>query len=1030
VDDDANHNVAVRLTKRRILIGLLIVGVIAVAIVWLARKPIADNAIRDALAKRGIPASYTITAIGTRWQRIENVRLGDPRNPDLTADWLELRLSAGFAGLSATDVRASGVRVRGRLIDGHLTLGTLDKLRPESDGKTPFTLPDLRVSLSDVRMRIDTAYGQVGARLDGSGNLRSGFAGKLAAIAPTLGTKDCAASQATAYGDIAVNARRLRFTGPVRAASARCGGARLVGPAIALDATLNEGFDRWRGTANVEAAGIGAGEVRLASVSGKVGFNGGLRDLKATADLSAQAGRYGANRLSGLSFGGGFATGNGLRGDGIVKIDRLVPDPAFARLVSGTAQSAKGTPAGPLLVQLDRAVRGAAYGVAVVADVSLDAGTTRLSRLVATGQDRLVLQLSGGEGIRFGSRGFQANTRIGLSGGGFPTIESTLQRRADGMTLGLARIAPLSAPGSRLALAPIRFAARPSGAMLFETSATLDGPLGSGRVEALNVPVFVNIAPNGALTVNRGCTPVSFRALAISGLSLQSTTLRLCPVEGGAMLVYGDGRLRGGARIDAPRLMGRIGGTPLSLTAHKAAFMLGSNGLSLDGIHARLGPAGRVSLLDIGTLTGRIDGSAVRGRFANTSGKLANVPLLLSKGAGEWSLVNGALALKAGLTLADEPVPARFNPLVTDNAVLNLVDGRIIATATLREPGKGVEIVKVTIDHNLGKGTGIAALDVPGITFGKQLQPEDLTRLTLGVIANVKGSVAGRGDIRWTPEGVTSTGRFATPNMDFAAAFGPVAGLKGAVNFSDLLALATPPGQSVTIASVNPGTLVTDGTIRYQLRPGQRIAVEGGYWPFAGGTLTLDPTVLDMGKPSDRRLTFRIDALDAARFIQTLEFENLAATGTFDGVLPMIFDETGGRIEDGRLTARAPGGTLAYVGEVSNAQMNVFAKLAFDALKSMRFQNLNIDLNGPLDGEIVSRVNFSGRNEAPLSPPKSFIARQFIGLPFKFNVTIRAPFRSLLNTARTFQDPTSLLQRTIPEIREKPVQTPESEPKR
>jgi translocation and assembly module TamB len=185
-----------------------------------------------------------------------------------------------------------------------------------------------------------------------------------------------------------------------------------------------------------------------------------------------------------------------------------------------------------------------------------------------------------------------------------------------------------------------------------------------------------------------------------------------------------------------------------------------------------------------------------------------------------------------------------------------------------------------------------------------------------------------------------------------------------------------------------------------------------------------------MGKPSDRRLTFRIDALDAAKFIQTLDFENLSATGTFDGVLPMIFDETGGRIENGQLTARAPGGTLAYVGEVSNAQMNIFGKLAFDALKSMRFQNLSIDLNGPLDGEIVSRVNFSGRNEAPLSPPKSFIARQFIGLPFKFNVTIRAPFRSLLNTARTFQDPTSLLQRTLPEVREKPVQTPESELKR
>jgi translocation and assembly module TamB len=361
---------------------------------------------------------------------------------------------------------------------------------------------------------------------------------------------------------------------------------------------------------------------------------------------------------------------------------------------------------------------------------------------------------------------------------------------------------------------------------------------------------------------------------------------------------------------------------------------------------------------------------------------------------------------------------------------LRLVDNRIMATATLHPPGKSASVVSVRLSHDLGRGTGSAALDVPGITFGKALQPEALTMLTLGVIANVEGVVTGRGDIGWTPAGVTSTGRFSTSDMNLAAAFGPVTGLKGEIIFNDLLALATPPGQSVTIGSINPGTLVTNGVVTYQLLPGQRIAVERGSWPFAGGTLTLDPTILDMGRASDRRLTFHVNGLNAAKFIQTLEFENLSATGIFDGVLPMIFDSNGGRIENGRLVAQAGGGTLAYVGDVSNAQMNVYGRLAFDALKSMRFQNLTIDFNGALDGEIISNVNFSGRNETPLVPPKNFIARQFIGLPFKFNVTIKAPFRSLLNTARTFQDPTSLLQRTLPDMREKPVQPAESEKQR
>ena len=219
------------------------------------------------------------------------------------------------------------------------------------------------------------------------------------------------------------------------------------------------------------------------------------------------------------------------------------------------------------------------------------------------------------------------------------------------------------------------------------------------------------------------------------------------------------------------------------------------------------------------------------------------------------------------------------------------------------------------------------------------------------------------------------------------------------------------------------------GVINYQLLPNQRIAIESGAWPFAGGDLLLDPTTFDMGQETERKLTFRVVGLDAAKFIQQLEFENLAATGIFDGIMPMYFDANGGRIEGGRLVVRRGGGTLAYVGEISNAQMNVYAKLAFDALKSIRYNNLAIALNGPLDGEIISQINFDGINEAPLSPPKSFIARQFIGLPFVFNIKVTAPFRSLLNTARTFQDPSSLLQRTIPELRKPPVQPSESDTK-
>ena len=145
--------------------------------------------------------------------------------------------------------------------------------------------------------------------------------------------------------------------------------------------------------------------------------------------------------------------------------------------------------------------------------------------------------------------------------------------------------------------------------------------------------------------------------------------------------------------------------------------------------------------------------------------------------------------------------------------------------------------------------------------------------------------------------------------------------------------------------------------------------------------------------------------------------ENIAATGTFDGRLPIIFDNSGGQIVGGQLVARAGGGMLAYVGDVSNAQTNSMTRLAFDALKSIRYGNLFIELNGSLDGEIVSLIRFDGINQSPITP--SALAKSLTGLPFLFNIRVRAPFRGLVGTARGFQDPGAAIA--------KAVQTPATE---
>jgi len=217
------------------------------------------------------------------------------------------------------------------------------------------------------------------------------------------------------------------------------------------------------------------------------------------------------------------------------------------------------------------------------------------------------------------------------------------------------------------------------------------------------------------------------------------------------------------------------------------------------------------------------------------------------------------------------------------------------------------------------------------------------------------------------------------------------------------------------VATVNPGVPVTGGVLRYQTLADQRLRIEGGRWPFAGRQLVLEPTEFDLGDGAERRLTFRVEGVDAAQFLQEFEFKNLDATGTFDGVLPMVFDTRGGRIVGGSLVVREAGGRIAYVGAVSQKDLGFWGNTAFQALKSLRYRRLAIEMNGPIDGEMVTEVRFAGVTQGE-GAKSNFLVRRLQRLPFVFNVKITAPFRQLIDSAASYYDPRRLIERNLPAL--------------
>ncbi len=1020
----------------RIVGAVALLLLVALVGIWIARKPLASEVIDRTLAAKGVPARYGIADLGFGRQRLTNLVIGDPAHPDLVADWVETRTSVGWSGASVTGIRAGHVRLRGRLIDGKLSLGAIDKLLPPSSGK-PFALPKLDVAVDDARMRLATPAGVVGLKLSGAGRLNDGFSGKLAAVADRLTPGGCSVEKLRAAVSVTITRESPHLVGPIRASRVRCTAVTVRDVTAKVDATLSPALDRWRGNADLATGAAGGAGIATASVDGRIAFAGTAAKTRGTLDIAATTVRTGSGAVRRVALDGAYEIGGPSGFEGRIGVEHAAIAPAMLAPLDAIAGGA-GTPVAPLTAKLRGALTAAARDLSgrgsIAVHLAGDAGAARVSDLSLTSASGAAVTLSGASGIAYGwpHGGVRIDTDLALSGGGLPSARIALrQTRAGGPVTGRALVAPYVAGDSRLVLTPLDFSATPGGATRIATRATLSGPLGNGSIDELSVPVAAYWNGRDGLVVDPDCAPVSFRRLSISGLTLAPSRLTLCPT-GGALVRVAGSNVEGGAKIAAATLTGRLGTTPVTLAASGAAVSIGQRGFALAGVAARIGSPDRATRLTFATISGRLAGNTVTGTFAGATGQIANVPLLLADAAGNWTLQGGALRLTGALGVSDAQVDApRFKPMAAHDVTLSLVNGRITANGTLFEPTRQVKVADVTIRHDLGNGVGDADLAVPGITFAKDFQPDLLTPVTFGVIADVDGTVTGSGHIAWSPNGVTSTGAFSTASTDLAAAFGPVTGLKGTIRFTDLLALESAPGQVATVASINPGIPVTDGRIVYQTYRGSRVLVNSGAWPFAGGTLTLDPTLLDFSAQQPRHLTFRVKGMAADQFLQQFDFKNLNATGIFDGVMPMVFDDKGGNIVNGHLTVRAGGGSIAYVGDISQKDLGFWANLAFGALKSLDYRSLDIVMNGPLAGEMVTAVRFAGISQGA-GTTTNFIIRRLQKLPFVFNIRIKAPFRGLLDSARSFYDPRRLIERNLPRLIEEQekktnaVQTPDS----
>lgn len=359
-------------------------------------------------------------------------------------------------------------------------------------------------------------------------------------------------------------------------------------------------------------------------------------------------------------------------------------------------------------------------------------------------------------------------------------------------------------------------------------------------------------------------------------------------------------------------------------------------------------------------------------------------------GASGPSGISGTLDADA-IVFSDTREDALYEPLIMDVSAA-LTDGMMRFDAPLRLKRGGISVADIAVELDVVKLKGAVDVKSRPLTFKTGgLQPKMLSQRLTGVFTNAVGMVSVLANLKIDGGALSGAGAVTADEFGFqTTALGRVDGVNGTVAFDDLIGLSTPSGQTVFIKSINPGIVLQNGELVFQLESGGRLGIEVLKIPFAQGELSMVPSVWTFGA-DEQNLRFEARDIALESLVETLKIPDLEATGTVSGDFPVEIKGASVRIINAKLLADETGGRLAYVGAATEGagQANENVEMAFDALKDFRFSVLELGLDGDVSDRMTVTLKLLGRNPEVVG-----------GGEFDFNISIDSQLQELINNGQ------------------------------
>lgn len=986
-----------------VLGGVLLAVALLLLALYAARREAAREVLVGWLERQGVEAEVEFERFDLDGL-VGRIRAGPEDDPDLVVGRVEVDYDLngpwGLPGWGVTPTRIRLYRpvVKARLHEGRLDFGSLDPIVQDFLRRPPQPdQPGPVVEIEEAQVRLLTAVGVLRAR--GDARLDDGRLLSLDATLPAARLRDEGLA-------IDLDGGRVR--------------ARTTGDRMAIE--LDGDLALWRGPGLELTGGAGRLQAVIPYPDEDARREGGPVSARATlqaADLRLEEVRAREGRAS-FDFQGravGWLETFSLYGQG-----RL--DAAAGGLSAGGLDAA--SVAGEVdarAFQVRRGSTGLTWrvdGAAVARAARFDPGdlTARGLRL-----DFGRLTAGAGEG------GFEAVSRVGLAADriasgdlvlGDAAGRFALDARHAGSTL-VALDGGLSARRAAWnALGPARpddvpeFAAvkRALGDFRLDAPGLAIRTGSTGTVVALTQPARAAPAEGGVVTVvaRHGRPLYAAQAgrdgggafdLTATGGALPEARVAV-PVwrrSGAAITAELDGQaafdfgLARDATLDAAGLLRVAGGTTTFVARECAAFAartleLGEN--DIVDVSADL-CGGRGPLLTIA------DGWRLEAAARDVSAVAPFLGMRFTGAAGPLTAWDRGRGLEATARVErgqvfDTNAPPRFRPMSASGTV-GLANDDWRGRFRLVDGAGGHRVADLELDHAGRTGTGELRIDARGVRFEPEgLQPEHITPLADRVAtSDTVGEADFTGAFRWTPEGATSDGRFATGGLDFVSPAGAVTRLAGEVEFTSLAPLTTAPDQTLRVAQIDAFLPLTEATVTFQLA-GDAVRIASGDVRAAGGVLRIEPIEVPLDPDQAYEGVLVLEEVQLGELIARTGFaDSVQLDARVSGRLPFVAGPNGVTFIEGQLAAVEPGRIsiarealvgLEAEGGGDEVPPGMVEDFAYQAMENLAFEELTATLNSLPEGRLGVLFHMRGRHDPPQRQEIRLTLGELIGRQF------------------------------------------------